>query len=151
MRLIRLITLLISTTVLISCSAIKEPVYVDFKDVEVEEMNLSNVVISAKLIFNNPNKVSVEIEADDLRLFVNGKYLGNVQLEKFTVAKNADFEIPFRARFPTKQLKAIGVIDNLFSLAAGGSVPLTVKGELVFKVAKIKFKKQLNETTEFTF
>lgn len=67
------------------------------KDVQVEELNMSNISLLILLPINNYNNFSFKIKGVDLDVYINGRKLGNInKIEQVKVPKKSNDVYPVR-------------------------------------------------------
>lgn len=138
-----------------SCSLTKEPEYIGVERFSVENFNTKEVVLKGELKFYNPNAVGAKVESDNLTIWYKGKKIANVDALPFQAQSKETFLVPLLVKVPAAQFlkeNSIDILKGFFGAKTDKekTFDLTIKGDLTFKIAGVKFKKELNEVEKIT-
>ena len=100
-------------SVLFGCSKPKDVVFVDVQNVNVEQMGMSESVISADIRYYNPNNFRLKLKEGSLDVSVNDTYMGHSKLDTLLEIPKLDtFSIPLKLKVDSKTLlsKAASVL-----------------------------------------
>ena len=97
-----------------------EPKFQKVENIIVNDLTVSNVMISGDAVIYNPNPVSIYLNEVEVAIFANNIEVGHVNQSKQTeIAKKSDFSIPLTAKFnPQKLFKGNlrGLLEILMSI-----------------------------------
>lgn len=131
------------------CFAFEVPSFVKIKDWHIEKVGTFHIIISAKAVYYNPNKVKAKLSSLDLNAFIGETKLGKIeQLNKtIKIKKQQAFEIPLRIdiRPETNSWTYIQGILNGLSLQ---DFIVNIRGRFTIKAAGMPIKVSLDEKQE---
>lgn len=125
-----------------SCRSIKDLEYKEVKNIKLNKVGFSSIVLGADVVYYNPNKFGVEVNHADVDIFVNDNFLGNSkQTVQTKIPRESIFILPIRIEIDNKNLLKNG-LNALFNK----EVTLKMKGSVragkagVFKTFPIDYK-----------
>ncbi len=126
-------SMLFSLCLLSGCQSVEKPTFKRIENIKVVEVKDGFTTISANAIFNNPNSFGVTISKTDMKLFIEGKEVGDiVQSGERKIPAAGDFTIPV-----TSKINVNSISDQL---AANALKLLTKKGLMVEYKGKVYIK-----------
>lgn len=134
-----------------SCNFEKmQPTLQNVKNIKVLEFSKSNVSIEADMVFNNPNRFSVNLESMDMELFVNNTKVTDIQQTSATsIAANSDFEIPVKLDYSPLETMTSDpqqLINSFGSILVNKNADVLIKGTAAFSILGVKIKVPINHT-----
>ncbi|SDX09760.1 Late embryogenesis abundant protein [Lutibacter oricola] len=118
---------------LVSCSVRETPEFVTVKNIKVLKSDKKNLTLKGDALFKNPNIIGGKLQADGIKVLVNGNEVAEVSSEVFNVPSEKEFTIPLLVDIPVNK---VFTDKNLGSLL--GSI-LTKKMEVKY-IGKINYK-----------
>ena len=116
--------LCISVLVCLGCGKPKELQYIDLKNFKVNSLGLKGSVISADVIYYNPNSFKLKLKQAQMDVTVNNVFLGHSTLDTLMVIPKLDtFAIPVHMTIDMKAL-----ISNSLSALFSNEVDLKLEG-----------------------
>src|SRR5689334_3157747 len=127
-----------------SCAKPKDLQYINVENFNLEQVGLTESVISADLRYYNPNNFKMKLKDGDLDVSVNNTFLGHSKLDTLLVIPKKDtFSIPLKMKVDMKTLlaKSLNVLltnemdvklDGKAKLGKGGiyvNVPIHYEGK----------------------
>lgn len=77
-----------------------EPTFQTVKNIKVLEFSKNKVIITADLVFHNPNPIGIKMDKLTLEAFVNDTKVTDItQTDKAIIASKADFDIPLKIEY----------------------------------------------------
>lgn len=144
--------------VLQACSLDKmKPEFVGFKNIKVQTISKSKILIKAELLFYNPNPVSINLESFDIDVKLNEFEVGNLsQNQKAEIGKKKNFNLPIEIYFNPKDIfktNAKNLLSTAGSIFLDKKYELNYKGNAVFDIAgkQIKIPINYSESVEIEF
>ena len=142
----RFILLLTIISTFLNCTVKEKPLFVEVKNIEVDESNSKEIILSADALFINPNDIGGKLKTDEIKIFINDNEIGYVSSESFEVPAKKEFSIPIKATVPVDSLinnKSIGgLIGSLFSK----SVKVQYKGDIIYSTFGFSYSYSVDET-----
>lgn len=134
-----------------SCNFEKmQPTLQNVKNIRVIEFTKSNVSIEADMVFNNPNRFSVNLESMDMELFVNNTKVTDIhQTSATSIAAKSNFEIPVRLDYSPLETMTSDpqqLINSFGSVLVTKNADVLIKGTAAFSILGIKIKVPINHT-----
>lgn len=130
-----IIILLAPLLLLAAChsSPIKDPVFLESKNVRVGKLGLQKSTVNMTLDYFNPNGFGLTLENADLEVYVENKYVGKTILnERISIPAKDTFSIPVKIDVEMKNL-----VSNLMMVGLNEDVELKLKGTARLKKAGI--------------
>lgn len=124
-------------TSLSSCrNAVKAPEFKTMEHVKFGGMTTSGATIKAEAVFNNPNRMGVELTNTDLNILVNEKNAAHVtQAYQIKVPAKSDFRVPVDINITPSQIWSDG-----WGFLTGKKVKIHYQGFVTVKALKLNFK-----------
>lgn len=109
---------------IISCGKPKAPEYINFDNVRVEKLGLSESKVGVDVRFYNPNPFNIQLRSADFDVFFNDKFVGHSTLDTLIrIPKLDTFYIPVDMKVNVKDL-----MKNAVQLLLNPEVAIRVKG-----------------------
>jgi LEA14-like dessication related protein len=151
----RLLALLVSITLISSCTSIEEPTLERVEDVEILTLNKSKVEINASMILKNPNSFALDLDKAELVAMLDDVEVANIdQTYETEMPARSEFKMPVYINMDLDKLYN----DNpLQALAKGLEIMSDRKLDVKFQgtikvgkgVAKVSVDVDQLETVEF--
>lgn len=129
--------------------AFEVPSFVKIKDWHIEKVGSLQIIITAKAVYYNPNKVKAKLSSVDLNAFIGETKLGKIEQVSKTIKikKQQAFEIPLRIdiRPETSSWTYIQSVMNGLSMQ---DFILNIRGRFTIKAAGLPIKVSLDEKEE---
>ena len=132
---------------LISCSAVKEPVFKKMKDLRVEEMSANLITLTATANYYNPNPVKCTLVGTDIGVFIDDKEIGRInETSAVSIKSNSDFDIPVKISFPPKKLLEGngGLLSTVITAFLDKQVDVKYDGSITLDFAGVKIRVPVN-------
>lgn len=120
-----------------SCALNKIPIFRKVATVEVLQFTPDTLKLKATAIFTNPNRVSGQIAADQIHVFINATKVASVSAKAFKVPAKKEFTLPLLVEIPTKKIwenNKNGLLGGLLNSVVNKSIKVQFKGDLKYKV-----------------
>ncbi len=134
-----------------SCKGIQDPVFRGIDKVQIENMQLDLLEISADGHFYNPNSIHLEVLGGNIEIIGNGINLGTVTIHSPSeVPAKENFDVSMRASFPPSALLKDkgGFIGGILSSVIDKKVELEFKGYLDVEIMGISIQVPVEEFEE---
>jgi len=131
------ISLLALLLLCFSCKLHKKPEFLRVENIEVVKANLKNVELKANAIFKNPNSLGGKLWTNDIKVFIDEKYIGTVTAEEFKVPAKKDFSIPLTVKFSASKIiknNKGNLLSAILKQVLEKKVVVNFKGDLGYKV-----------------
>lgn len=124
------------------------PEFVRTKDWNIDKVNGTEIILTAKVVFYNPNKIKAKLNSLDLDIKFNNLFIGKViQTDIVKINGKSSFDIPIRIKF---DLKESGFnLNNVIGLITNKKFIVNLDGFLKAKVFLMPFKVNVNVKQEF--
>lgn len=139
---IPLILLLIGVCFFSACSKPAQPEYLRTENVKVVKANLKEVVVSADMVFHNPNSMGLTVAGMDIKLHANeieARHL--VQELEQKVEADSEFTLPVLMNFPAGKIfqkENLGdILSGVLDALSGKEVELQYLGSVKVKIGGI--------------
>ena len=100
-----LLTSLLLTLLLFSCSTPKELEYRNFNNFTVDKFGFAATAIKMDLVYYNPNNFGLQLKSLALDIFLDNNYVGHTTQEQFvSIPKREEFAIPVKIDVDMKNL-----------------------------------------------
>ena len=125
-------TILTAILLLISaCSMIKAPEFKGITGINLKKNTQGNLVLVANAKYHNPNLLGGKFQIKDIKVFVNDKYLANLNTDTYKVPTKKDFTVPLEVDFDKKYLKKDNLLDAL-NAALKNKLKVQYKGKIYY-------------------
>lgn len=124
------------------------PEYLRTKDWEINRLSSTVIIITAKVVFYNPNKAKAKLNELELDILFNEKFIGKViQSDIVKINGRSSFDIPIHIKF---DLKESGFnVSNVLGLISNKKFIVDLQGYLKARVFLMPFKVRIDERQEF--
>lgn len=136
---------------LIQCTVTEKPEFINIENIKINSISKGEVDITVNAIFENKNDIGGEIYTDHLDILIDSISVGSIKTKTFTVPAKSEFTIPLQGNFSTKALlnkKPNDLLKSVLNFIGSKKVPLTIKGDLVFKKGPFEYAYPVNQTEE---
>lgn len=126
-----------------ACSGPESPVFIEMKDVKVEDVRSGQIYLSGNAIFKNPNPVAGKLVKTDIDVVVNEIEVGKISQDLSTEIKaNSEFVVPVKVNFPMKKVfeNKKGLIKGLMNALLDQKAMVSYKGSVTINFLKIDFE-----------
>lgn len=109
---------------IVSCGKPKPPQYIDFGNVRVQKLGMSESLVGVDVKFYNPNPYNIQLRSADFDVFFNDKFIGHSTLDTLIRIPGQDtFYVPVDMKVNIKDL-----MKNAVQLLLNPEVAIKVKG-----------------------
>ena len=142
MKFLKLLFLLTSTALVVSCSNLKTPIYQDVEDIKISKIVNDSITLKASLYFKNPNRIKGKMLLKNVHTIVNDIDLGFLKNQEIKVPSNDNFTIPLEIKLSYHQLfnAKKGLLNSLLNSILTNEVTVKFEGEATFKKFLIQKK-----------
>lgn len=124
----------------ISCSAPKELVYNQYKNLEIEKLGFGNSTVRLDLEYYNPNNFGLQLRRTELDIALNGSYLGRSASDTLiNIPRRDTFTLPIKFNVDMKNL-----FKNAFNTLSGNEVTIKVTGKIKIGKANVFMNMPIN-------
>ena len=137
-----------------SCKVSEKPKFITVNNIEIENLSSEEVTFKADAIFENKNVIGGQIMTDKIDVFVDNTWIGEINAEEFNVPAKDTFAVPLQGHFSTSKLleqKAGDLLSNVLNIFKSRKLPITFRGDLVFKKGLLKYKYHIDKTNNVRF
>ena len=110
---------------------IKAPEFKGITGIDLKKNTQGNLVLVANAKYHNPNLLGGKFQVKDIKVFVNDKYLANLNADTYKVPTKKDFIVPLEVDFDTKYLKKDNLLDAL-NAALNNKLKVQYKGKIFY-------------------
>ncbi|MGB0886084.1 MAG: hypothetical protein ACPGR5_06635 [Chitinophagales bacterium] len=126
----------------------ESPEYVRTKNWNIETVNAKTLILTADIVFFNPNKVKAKLRELDLDIYLNERVVGKlIQQDIVSIKGKSSFDIPIRIKIDLAKTEIN--LANVLGLFSNKKFLLDLKGYLKARVFLIPFKINIDEREEF--
>ena len=120
-----------------SCrNAVKPPEFKTMEDLKFGGMTTNGATVKAQAVFNNPNRIGVELTNTDLNILVNEKNAAHIaQAYQIKVPAKSDFRVPVDINITPSQIWGDG-----WGFLTGKKIKVHYQGFVTIKALKMSFK-----------
>jgi hypothetical protein len=129
-----------------SCSVNETPEFIGVQNIKVVESTKSYVKIVGDGLFLNPNDIGGKLQADGIKVFVNGNEMATISSESFEVPAKQQFTIPLKVAIPTDSIFSNKNIGGLIGSLFSKKIEVKYKGKIKYKVFGFSHSYDVNET-----
>jgi LEA14-like dessication related protein len=109
---------------IVACGKPKPPEYIDFENVRVQKLGLTESKVGVDVKFYNPNPFNIQLKSADFDVFFNDKFIGHSTLDTLIrIPKLDTFYLPVDMKVNIKDL-----MKNAVQLLLNPEVAIKVKG-----------------------
>lgn len=130
----------------ISCTVKEAPVFVTVKNIKVLESNKNFLTLKGDAFFKNENDIGGKLQADGIKVFVNGKEMATVSSESFKVPARDEFSIPLKVAISTDSIFSNGNIGRLIDSFFSKKIEVRYKGRINYKILGFSHSYDVDET-----
>lgn len=130
----------------ISCTVKEAPVFVSVKNIEVLEANENFLLLKGDALFKNPNDIGGKLQADGIKVFVNGNEMATISSESFKVPAKNEFTIPLKVEIPTDSIFSNNNLSGLIGSLFSKKMKVQYVGEIKYKVFGFSHSYNVDET-----
>ena len=110
---------------------IKAPEFKGITGIDLKKNTQGNLVLVANAKYHNPNLLGGKFQVKDIKVFVNDKYLANLNADTYKVPTKKDFTVPLEVDFDAKYLKKDNLLDAL-NAALNNKLKVQYKGKIFY-------------------
>lgn len=131
---------------MVSCSVREIPEFVTVKNIKVVESNKSFIALKGDALFRNLNDIGGELQADKIKVFVNGNEMATVSSESFEVPAKEEFTIPLNVNIPTDSIFSNNNIGGLIGSLFNKKIEVKYQGKINYKILGFSHSYDVDET-----
>ncbi|MGY5353261.1 hypothetical protein ACXGQW_12045 [Wenyingzhuangia sp. IMCC45533] len=135
MKFVKILFLLFTTGLIVSCSNLKAPEYVGVGEVKFSKIVNDSITIKAALNFKNPNRLGGKLVLDNLHAEVNKIDLGFLKRQSVRIPSKKDFSVPLEIKLSYGQIfdSKNGLLGTLLNSILTNAVEVRFNGDATFK------------------
>ncbi len=133
---------------LVSCSVKEKPEFLYVKNIKVSDSTPNVITLSADAHFKNPNDVGGELQAEAIKVLINGNEMASISSESFKVPAKKEFSIPLKAIVPTDSLLSNNSLTGLLGSLLNKTMKVQYKGDIKYKVFGFSHTYTVDETDD---
>lgn len=134
-----------------SCSGPEAPVFIEMKNIEVDDIRNSQVYLTGDAIFKNPNPIAGKLVKTDIDVVVNEIEVGKILQDLSTnIEANSEFTVPVKVNFPMKKVfeNKKGLLKGLVNALLDQKALVSYKGTVTINFLKIDFETPIDYKEE---
>ncbi len=142
--------LLLSTIfVLISgCTFSKKPEFKHIDHLEVKNVGLRNISLTADAVFNNPNHLKGKLSIDDIHVLVDNIDVGVISSQEFDVPSKSEFTIPLEGTFSLSKIyekNKNSILGSVLKIIQTDSLDIQYKGVIRYHLGDFSYPYEINK------
>lgn len=136
MRYLAVLSLVLALLVGSSChNIVKSPQFVAMQNLKFGGLTTNGATLKAEAVFNNPNRIGVQLTQTNLDVLVNQKNAAHVtQAYQVKVPAHSDFKVPVDINITPAQLMADG-----WGFITGKKIKVRYKGSVTIRALRRNF------------
>jgi hypothetical protein len=142
----KIIGFIVLAFIVFSCSVQESPEFRGVNNIKVIETTKSYITIKGDALFKNPNIIGGELQADSIKVFVNGNEMATVSSESFEVPAKEEFTIPLKVNIPTDSIFSNKNIGGLIGSLFSKKMEVKYQGKIKYKVFGFSHSYVVDET-----
>lgn len=142
----KVIGFIVLAFIVFSCSVQESPEFRGVNNIKVIETTKSYITIKGDALFKNPNIIGGELQADSIKVFVNGNEMATVSSESFDVPAKEEFTIPLKVNIPTDSIFSNKNIGGLIGSLFSKKMEVKYQGKIKYKVFGFSHSYVVDET-----
>ena len=143
---IKLILVVVLSLVIFSCTVRETPEFVTIKNIKVLESNNNFLTLKGDALFRNSNDIGGKLQADGIKVYVNGNEMATVSSESFDVPAKEEFTIPLKVNIPTDSIISSKNIGGLIGSLLTQKMEVQYVGKINYKVLGFSHSYTVDET-----
>lgn len=119
-----MIKILLVLLFMVSFPFIKEPEFIDARNVGLRSVGLKTSTVYADLIYFNPNNLGLQMKKAEMDVYVDNRFLGHSLLDTLiTIPKKDTFSFPVMLEVEMKN-----IFPNAFAMLMKEEIELRIEG-----------------------
>jgi len=114
-----------------ACSLTKAPEFKGITGIDIVKNKQNKLVLVANAKFYNPNLLGGKFKISDIKVFVNDKFLANLNSDTYKIPSKKDFTIPLEMDFDSSYIKKSGFLDVINSMLHN-NLKVQYKGQIYY-------------------
>ena len=134
-----LLTILVITS---GCSISNKPEFKYISNIDVKNVSMRNVTLSADAVFDNPNLLKGKLSIDDIHVFVDNIDVGSISSEEFDVPSQGEFTIPLEGTFSMSKIydnNKQNLLGSLLKIVQTDSINIEYKGNIRYHLGTFSY------------
>ncbi|MEW7279269.1 hypothetical protein ABW636_11805 [Aquimarina sp. 2201CG1-2-11] len=140
--------LLTLSSFIMSCSLSKKPHFKYVDKIEVKNMNLDQITLSANAVFDNPNHLQGKLSIEDINLFVDNIDVGTISSTEFNVPSKDEFTIPLQGTFSLSKIykkNKNNLLSSVLKVIQTDSINIQYKGTIRYHLGSFSYPYTINK------
>ena len=130
-----------------ACNLVKAPEFKGVDHIALKKNGQGKLVLVAYAKYYNPNLLGGKFKINDVKVFVNDKFLANVNADTYKVPAKKDFTVPLEVDFDQTYFKKDNILDALHS-ALKNELKVHYKGKIYYVSAGLNIPYTIDYTQE---
>ena len=133
--------MIVSASILTSCKGPEPPEFRKITNIEVQEVTLDNIQITADAEYFNPNPFGLKIVKWDVIVSANGAEVGKIEESgEVKIESKGDFTVPFEVNFPPSRIldRESGILGSILTSYLGRKIDLEYNGTMTMDLIGVK-------------
>lgn len=146
-------TVCLLSILIYSCTYNEKPIFISVENIELLKISNKQVTFKANAVFQNKNDIGGELVTDNITVFANNILIGQLKTEQFNVPARDTFTIPLTGHFSAEKIlnnKNNDLINNVLSILTSKKIPITFKGNVIFKKGSFSYSYSIDQTNNVT-
>ncbi|MCC1484789.1 LEA type 2 family protein [Winogradskyella immobilis] len=129
-----------------NCTFTETPEYTGLQNIKVLSVDNKTITVSADAHFNNPNDVGGQLQAKDLKLYVNDSEVALINSKPFDVPSKERFTIPLTVKVETNKIIDKKSLNGLLSSIIAQKIEIQYKGKINYTILGYSSTYAVDET-----
>ncbi len=130
-----------------ACNMVKAPEFKGIDSINLMKNKSGKMVLVANAKYHNPNLLGGKFKINDVKVFVNDKFLANVNADTYKVPAKKDFTVPLEVDFDQTYFKKDNILDALHS-ALKNKLKVRYNGKIYYISAGLNIPYTIDYTQE---
>lgn len=144
----RLFIFFVFFSLFFKCTFTEIPEYIGLENIKVLQANKKTITLSANAHFKNPNDVGGQLQAKDLKIYINDTEAATLTSKRFDVPSKENFDIPLIVELATDRIINKKSLNGLLSSLISQQVKVQYKGHIDYTVLGYSSTYNVNETQD---
>lgn len=130
-----------------ACSGPQPPVFVEMKNIKIDDIRNDEVFLTGDAVFMNPNPIAGKLVKTNLSVMVNDIEAGTAKQEvSVEINENSEFTVPVNINFPYSKILANkkGLVKGLLNALLDQKAAAHYTGSITVNFLKIDFEVPVN-------
>ena len=126
----------------ISCTVTEKPEFVKVKNIKIINANAKEITLQTDLLFLNKNSVGGNLQAKNIKVFVDSMQVAMMQSTLFNVPKKSEFTIPLKTTLPYDKVfkdNQQNLLGNIMNMIMRKKILVQFSGDVRYQVGNFHY------------